>query len=255
MKQSDLPIPLRTMLHVAIIMDGNGRWAAARGLPRTAGHRAGAASVRRVVEAAPGLGIGTLTLYAFSANNWRRPRPEVDHLMALLRGYLEGEIAGCVAHGVRVTVIGRRDRLSPAVTAAIEVIEAATAAGRRLHLRLAIDYSSRAAILDAARCLPERDGVCESGDHLIAGVVSEAFARRVAMADAQGPLLADVDLLIRAGGEQRLSDFLLWECAYTELWFTDILWPEFTAADLQAAVAEFHQRQRRFGDLPGEAAR
>ncbi len=252
------------MPHVAIIMDGNGRWAAARGLPRTAGHRAGAATMRRVVEAAPGFGIGTLTLYAFSSNNWQRPRPEVEHLMALLRGYLEGEIARCVAHGVRVTVIGRRDRLPPAVTAAIEVIEAATAAGGCLHLRLAIDYSSREAILAAARCLPARDGEGrrDSGNGVAVGPAAvepdaearEAFGRRVAMADARGPAPGDVDLLIRAGGERRLSDFLLWECAYAELWFTDVPWPEFTTADLEAAMAEFYRRERRFGDLPAEAA-
>jgi undecaprenyl diphosphate synthase len=237
MKQSDLPIPPK-MLHVAIIMDGNGRWAARGGLPRAAGHRAGAAVVRRIAEAAPGLGVGTLTLYAFSADNWRRPPLEVGHLLDLLRGYLEREIGRCVQNGVRLTAIGRRDRLPAPLGAAIGAAEAATAQGRRLHLRLAIDYSSREAILATARRL---DGARSD---------REEFARLLS-ADAA----PDVDLVIRTGGEQRMSDFLLWESAYAELLFTDVAWPEFTAADLAVAIAEFHQRQRRFGGLPGEAQR
>jgi len=225
-------------IHVGIILDGNGRWAAGRGLPRFAGHRAGARAVREVVEAAPGLGIGTLTLYAFSADNWRRPRDEVRRLIALLHAYLTAEVARCITNGVRVTVIGRRDRLPGAVVAAIEAIEAATAQGRRLHLRLAVDYSGRDAILAAAQRAAGR------------AIEPEAFAQLVT--DDGAPL--EADLVIRTGGEQRLSDFLLWECAYAELRFIETPWPEFRAADLERAVASFHGAERRFGGLPGGAA-
>jgi undecaprenyl diphosphate synthase len=225
-------------IHVGIILDGNGRWATGRGLPRFAGHRAGAQAVRQVVEAAPGLGIGTLTLYAFSSDNWRRPRDEVRRLIGLLHGYLTGEVAHCLTHGVRVTVIGRRDRLPAAVVAAIEAIEAATAQGRRLHLRLAVDYSGRDAIVAAAQRAAGR------------AIGPEAFARLVT--DDGAP--PEVDLVIRTGGEQRLSDFLLWECAYAELRFVETPWPEFRAADLGQAIASFRGRERRFGGLPGGAA-
>lgn len=200
-------------LHAAIIMDGNGRWAAARGLPRPAGHRAGASAVRRVVERAPSVGIGVLTLYAFSSDNWSRPPSEVTGLMRLFERYLRGEAARCVAEGVRVSVIGRRDRLPLRLVRAIESAESATAAGTTLQLNLAVDYSARSAI-------------------------------------ERGELLPDVDLLIRTGGERRLSDFLLWESAYAELIFAACPWPEFSGDDLAAAVAEFHARERRFGGLP-----
>jgi len=204
-------------LHVAIVMDGNGRWARRRGLPRVAGHRAGAEAVRRTVEAAPDAGIAALTLYAFSADNWKRPPGEVAALMRLLARYLRTETPRLVQNGVRLELIGRRDRLPVPLVAAIDAAERGTAGGPRLHLRLAVDYSSRWAIE--------------------AGVV-----------------LPDVDLLIRTGGEQRLSDFLLWECAYAELYFTETMWPDFGAAPLAATVAEFHTRQRRFGGLPEAAA-
>ena len=230
-------------MHVAIIMDGNGRWAAARGRPRTAGHRAGAGAVRRAVEEAPRLGIDTLTLFAFSSDNWQRPAGEVGALLRLLRAYLLAETATCRKNGVRVSVIGRRDRLPEALRAAIEAAEAATAAGRALHLRVAVDYSARDAILGAAqrlRASPE--------------VSREAFARLLGEAAGAGPPAPDVDLLIRTGGEQRLSDFLLWECAYAELLFIKRRWPDFGPADLRAAVAEFQSRQRRFGRLPQIAA-
>ncbi len=206
-----------TSLHVAIIMDGNGRWATRRGLPRPAGHRAGAAAVRRVVEAAPGLGIGQLTLFAFSADNWRRPPREVAYLLRLFARHLRTEAAELAQSGVGLEVIGRRDRLPAALVAAIAAAERATAGGARLRLRLAVDYSGRAAI-------------------------------------RAGALLPDVDLLIRTGGEQRLSDFLLWEAAYAELYFTDRMWPDVGAADLAAAVQAFHARERRFGGLPEAAA-
>ena len=205
-----------TSLHVAIIMDGNGRWATRRGLPRAAGHRAGADAVRRAVEAAPDLGIGALTLYAFSSDNWRRPPSEVATLMRLFARHLHTEAPRLTANGVRLTVVGRRDRLPALLVAAIETAERATADGDRLHLRLAVDYSARAAI-------------------------------------RAGTLLPDVDLLVRTGGEQRLSDFLLWECAYAELWFSDRMWPDVGAADLAAAVAAFEARERRFGALPSPA--
>ena len=223
-------------LHVAIIMDGNGRWAARRGLPRPAGHRAGVRSVRQVVEAAPGLGVGTLTLYAFSSDNWRRPPEEVGQLMGLLQHYLEAESRRCVANGVRISALGRRDRLPEAVAAAIAAIEASTAGGRRLHLRIAVDYSSRDAILGAARLGP-----------------GESLERDALDTRLGGGLAGDVDLLIRTGGEQRLSDFLLWESAYAELLFVETPWPEFGARELADGVAEFHRRQRRFGGL-GEAS-
>jgi len=200
-------------LHVAIVMDGNGRWAARRGRPRTAGHRAGAATVRRVVEAAPGLAIGALTLFAFSADNWRRPPAEVAALMRLFARHLGTETPRLLENGVRLEVVGCRDRLPGPLVTAIAAAERATTAGRALHLRLAVDYSARAAI-------------------------------------RAGRILPDVDLLIRTGGERRLSDFLLWECAYAELYFTDTMWPDFGAADLAAAVREFHSRERRFGGLP-----
>jgi undecaprenyl diphosphate synthase len=219
-------------LHAAIIMDGNGRWASTRGLPRVAGHRAGAEALRRTVEASPGLGIGVLTVYAFSSDNWRRPQPEVAALMKMFHTYLRREQAKCVDKGVRVSVIGRRDRLPRLLLPVIDECESATAEGEKLHLRLAIDYSSRDAILAAARAL-------------------NGNASREALSETLGP--QDVDLLIRTGGEQRLSDFLLWECAYAELVFTPVMWPDFAVSDLAAAVGEFRSRERRFGALPRAA--
>jgi undecaprenyl diphosphate synthase len=206
-----------SLLHVAVIMDGNGRWATARGLPRLAGHRAGVEALKRVTDSAPRFGIGTLTVYAFSADNWKRPRQEVAGLMRLLRAYLRTELARCVREGVRIQAIGRRDRLGPSVVRSVETAERATAGGTRLNLRIALDYSGREAIV-------------------------------------RGETGPDVDLLIRTSGEQRLSDFLLWEAAYAELYFTPRLWPDFGAEDLAAALADFQRRQRRFGALPGTAA-
>lgn len=219
-------------LHAAIIMDGNGRWATARGLPRVAGHRSGAEALRRAVEAAPDLGIGTLTVYAFSSDNWRRPSSEVSTLMKLFHTYLRRERKECVEKGVRVSVIGRRDRLPRMLLPEIEATEIATRGGVKLHLRLAVDYSSRETILQTAKRINGRAS-------------REDFAKALG-----GP---DVDLLIRTGGEQRLSDFLLWEAAYAELVFTPVMWPDFGAADLSAAVAEFHARERRFGAVPAAA--
>lgn len=211
-------------LHVAVIMDGNGRWASLRGLPRMAGHQAGAAAVRTVVEACPELDIGTLTLFTFSAANWKRPPEEVDSLMALLTGYLDNERDECLLNGVRIRVIGRRDRLPQAVRDTIVRTEQETAAGRELEVRLAVDYSAREAITTA--------------------VAAGGFPRGL------GP---DVDLLIRTGGEQRLSDFLLWECAWAEFVFSPVLWPDFGAGELAQAVAAFRCRDRRFGAIPAHA--
>ena len=223
-------------IHAAVIMDGSGRWAAARGLPRSAGHHAGAQAVRRVVEAAPRLGIGTLTLDAFSSDNWQRPSREVGELMGIFEGFLRSSVAEWVEAGVRASVMGRRDRLEPSLVAAIEAAEAATREGRRLHLRLGIDYSAREAILDAARALGNSPEATPA-----------KFARLLAeVRHARAPV-PDLDLLIRTGGEQRLSDFMLWECAYAELVFTDRMWPDFDAAELEAAVLEFRSRHRRFG--------
>ena len=223
--------------HVAIIMDGNGRWAADRGLPRIAGHRKGADAVRRTVEAAPGCGIGVLTLYAFSSDNWRRPAEEVNAIMRLFRIYLEQEVERCVTNGVRLSVIGRRDRLPAGVVAAIASAESATRDCGLLHLRLAVDYSSRDEMVRAAQACGA------SGDW-----------SREALSAGVGP---DVDLLIRTSGEQRLSDFLLWECAYAEMLFIERRWPEFGARDLEEAVAWFRSRERRFGAIstPALAAR
>ena len=223
--------------HVAIIMDGNGRWATARGRPRELGHRQGALAVRKVVEAAPGAGIGILTLYAFSSDNWKRPPREVRALMSLFRRYLRSEAPELRDQGVRLQVIGRRDRLPRTVLRAVEEAEDATAGGARLLLRLAVDYSSRHAVLEAARRCALSDGVDEER---FSTAMAEAIHGR-----ADGA--PDVDLLIRTGGEQRLSDFLLWECAYAELVFTPRMWPDFSAADLAAAVCEFRSRDRRFG--------
>jgi undecaprenyl diphosphate synthase len=230
-----------TSIHVAVIMDGNGRWAVRRGLPRSAGHHAGADAIRRVVETAPELGIGTLSLFAFSSDNWARPAEEVQILMALFGRFLRDEAGPLRAHDVRLSVIGRRDRLPPEVVAAIAAAEALTARGARLHLRVAIDYSSRYAILEAAR-LGRRDDATR-----------ERFAVR--LGEIHGVPAPDVDLLIRTGGEQRLSDFLLWESAYAELFFTARMWPDFRGDDLAAAVAEFRGRDRRFGALPETASR
>ena len=228
-------------LHVAIIMDGNGRWATRRGLPRVAGHRAGIASVRRVVEHAPNLGIGCLTLYAFSSANWRRPASEVDSIFWLLRAYLRLETEKLRGNSVRLEIIGRRDRLPTPVLREIAAAEAATAEGHRLHLRIAIDYSARDAITRAAAAANARFSVDEppSAD-LLGSMLAQALTAESGA----------VDLLIRTGGEKRLSDFLLWESAYAELLFTDRMWPDFDAADLDASLAEFNRRERRFGAVP-----
>lgn len=239
MVQSTSQEPQRGGLHVAIIMDGNGRWATSQGLPRSAGHQAGADAVRRTMDAALRLPIDTLTLFAFTSGNWERPQREVAALMELFRDFFCAQKAPCAADGIRVSVIGRRDRLARDLGAAIDQIEAATARGQSMHLRIAVDYSARDAIIRAARRLDSSSQISP-----------EKFARVLAEVSHGGGLVPDVDLLIRTGGEQRLSDCLLWESAYAELVFLPIMWPDFDAADLDAAVRVFQSRHRRFGRLP-----
>ena len=233
-------------LHVGIIMDGNGRWAARQGLSRYRGHTAGARAVRACVRAAPDLGVRVLTLYAFSANNWQRPAREVGVLMRLFERHLYGELDECVQNGVRVQVIGRRDRLGARLCDAIAAAERSTRHGERLLLRIAIDYSARDAILAAAERLPDLAAVGAEDRYT-------AFGRLVAGQPCECHPAQDVDLIIRTGGEQRLSDFLLWEGAYAELYFTQVMWPDFGRQELQAAVAEFHGRERRFGSIAAPA--
>ena len=225
-------------MHIAIIMDGNGRWAQRRGLPRSAGHHAGATAVNRVVEAAAKSSVDTLTLYAFSADNWLRPAREVDRLMRLFRQYLWSQARKCATNRIRLSIIGRRDRLAPALVRAIGAAESATSGGDGMHLRIAVDYSGRESICRAAQ---------SAGDGELSD--PDSFAGLLAAENHTCPDDADVDLLIRTGGEQRLSDFLLWECAYAELYFTDRMWPDFADADLAAAIAEFDRRERRFGGV------
>ncbi len=223
-------------LHVAVIMDGNGRWAVRRGQPRIAGHRAGAQAVRRVVAAARERGITTLTLFAVSSDNLHRPGGELHVILDEVRDYLL-ELAGEGAGGPRVHVIGRRDRVPPAVVDAVGAAERATAPATGMQLRLAIDYSARDALLRAVRAA----AVHTPPDDF----TRDTFARLLDPCALSGA--PDVDLLIRTGGEQRLSDFLLWECAYAELWFTDVLWPDFGARDLALALEAYARRDRRFG--------
>ena len=239
-------------MHVAIIMDGNGRWATRRGRARTAGHREGAKAVRRIVESARRCEIDVLTLYAFSSDNWGRPRGEVDSLLRLLQRYLVSETQACVEQSIRIEVIGRRDRLSRTLLGTIEHAERATTDGEKLSLRIAVDYSARQAIVAAARLLQASandDCGCrdnhgdDHGDNCAA--FTDALGRAMRAADGSPP----VDLLIRTGGEKRLSDFLLWECAYAELSFTDCLWPDFDAAAFHRALEDYGRRSRRFGRL------
>ena len=228
-------------LHVAIISDGNGRWATSRGLPRSAGHRAGAAAARRTIEAAPGLGIHTLTFFALSSANWKRPAAEVNAILRLLHEYLLVETTHCIEAGIRLSVIGRRDRLPATLREAIVDSEALTARGERLHLRLAIDYSAREAIFSAAARF-----------YKATELSAESFSGVLAQVHRGGSM--EVDLLIRTGGEQRLSDFLLWECAFAELVFLAKRWPDFGASDLRSAIEEFWSRERTRGALPESMA-
>jgi undecaprenyl diphosphate synthase len=216
----------RVPSHVAVIMDGNGRWAARRGRPRWMGHARGAQTAREVVAHCAKVGVKHLTLYAFSSDNWKRPREEVGFLMELFASHLDRQLAELEQHGIRLSIIGRRDRLPAALIAKMEGAEARTARGTRMHLRVAIDYSSKAAL-------------------------REAFATVDAAAgELPGePLLPNVDLLLRTGGERRLSDFLLWECAYAELAFLDCFFPDLTTQEIDTVFADYASRERRFGDV------
>ena len=229
-------------MHVAIIMDGNGRWATQRGLPRTAGHVEGAKAVRATVEIAARAGVDTLTLYAFSAANWTRPPAEIAALMKLFGQYLFSETRRCVEQSIRVNVIGRRDRLSENLLRSIEQSERLSASCTGMHLRVAVDYSSQYSILKAGQLAARRR---TSGGDLAA----DDFERCLDEVDHSVPAAGPVDLLIRTGNERRLSDFLLWECAYAELHFCDCLWPEFDEARFRHALNDYAGRQRRFGGL------
>ena len=239
--QSDKP----DGFHVAIIMDGNGRWATRRGLPRIAGHRAGVAALQRIVERAPDVGIRSLTVYAFSSDNWYRPAAEVESIFWLLRAFLRLETERLRQRGARLQVIGRRDRLAASVLREVGKAECATSAGRGLYLRVAIDYSSRDSI---ARAAAAAHAAYLHETRSTTGGITQILTQ--SLTEESG----DVDLLIRTGGEKRLSDFLLWESAYAELYFTDRMWPDFDEADLEAALDDFHRRERRFGAVPEPAA-
>ncbi len=234
-----VPVDTAVQVHVAIICDGNGRWATSRGLPRSEGHRAGAEAARRIIRCAPHLGIHTLTLFALSSANWQRPPVEVDAILGILEEYLEAETSRCLEEGVRLSIIGRRDRLPVALRASIGNAEAMTADGKALHLRLAIDYSGRQTIYQAA-----------SKFYKVTHLSSEAFGDLLSEVQHGGS--TEVDLLIRTGGEQRLSDFLLWECAFAEFLFLPKRWPDFMPVDLRDAVQEFERRERTRGALPRE---
>jgi undecaprenyl diphosphate synthase len=238
---SAAPVESKGMLHVAIICDGNGRWGTANGQPRTGGHRAGAETARRVIQCASYLGIHTLTLFALSSANWRRPEGEVKGILQLLQSYLQEETEHCVDEGIRLSILGRRDRLSCELRETIAKAEALTSNGKRLHVRLAVDYSARQTLYQAA-----------SKFYKVKSLSSEEFANLISEIQRGGS--TDVDLLIRTGGEKRLSDFLLWECAFAEFVFLDKRWPDFTPRDLRDAVLEFEKRERTRGGLPRDRA-
>ena len=229
--------------HIAIIMDGNGRWAKARGLPRIVGHRRGAEAARRAVIAAAELGVPYLTLFGFSSENWKRPSTEIQDLMGLLRHYLRGEIAELHRNGVRLKVIGELGRLAPDIINLIEHAEAVTRANTRITLTIALSYGGRAEIVAAVRAIAKE---AVSGSMAAESIDEECFARHLFT-----PELPDPDLLIRTSGEQRISNFLLWQCAYSELVFTKTLWPDFSKGDLEHAIDEFCVRERRYGASVG----
>ena len=230
-------------LHVGVIMDGNGRWAQRRGLPRSAGHVEGAKAVTEIVETAARMGgVRALSLYAFSADNWRRPGAEVAALMSLLRRYLMTETRRCIEQSIRINIIGRRDRLTPSLVRAIEQSEQLTGACTGMQLRIAVDYSAQHSILEAARRAASQTNVDAT-----------RFQELLDEVDHSALPAGAVDLLIRTGAEKRLSDFLLWQCAYAELYFADCMWPDFGATGFQAALDYYNGRQRRFGQIVAEA--
>ena len=225
--------------HIAIIMDGNGRWARSRGLPRIAGHRQGGEAVRRTLKAAGELGIPYLTLFGFSSENWKRPATEIDDLMGLLHHYLSREIAELHKNGIRLRVIGDRRRFAPEIVALIEGAERLTQHNREINLTVALSYGGRAEIVGAVQAIASE---AAAGTLSPSAIDEKCVARRLFTAD-----LPDPDLLIRTSGEQRISNFLLWQCAYAEFVFTKTLWPDFAKADLAAAVDEYCGRERRYG--------
>ena len=242
---SHLPAPPGPPAHIAIIMDGNGRWAQARGLPRSIGHRRGVEAVRRTLRSAIELGVAYLTLYGFSSENWRRPETEVRELMTIMRLYLRGELAELHRQNVRLRVIGQRERLAPDIVALIENAERVTSGNTRCNFTIALSYGGRDEIATAARRLAER---VRRGEMAPEAIDEDAFAGCLFTSD-----LPDPDLVIRTSGEKRISNFLLWQCAYSELVFTDRLWPDFSRDDLVAAIQEFHGRERRFGASAGSS--
>ena len=231
--------PANIPRHVAIIPDGNGRWAESRGLPRSVGHSRGTEVVREVVRAAHELGIKQLTLYAFSTENWERPRDEVEAIMGLLDHYISEESEELDANGIQVRTIGRLHVLKPGLQRAVRTLVTRTAGNDQMVLTFALSYSGRAEIVDAVRAIARR---VESG-----GFDPEAIEEKDIREVLYAPDLPDPDLLIRTGAQHRISNFLLWQIAYTELWITDALWPDFTKQDLVEAVAEYQRRERRFG--------
>ena len=233
--------PGRLPRHIAVIMDGNGRWAKKRNMPRVAGHRAGAAAVREVVEAARELGIRYLTLYAFSNENWKRPKREVSALMTLLRAFMKDEIAEMLHYGIGMKVIGRTDMLPQRVQEEIRDTMAKTAHCHKMTVILALSYSGRAEIVDAARAIAER---CVAGELDPSEVDEDVFAKHLYFPDCPEP-----DLLIRTSGELRLSNFMLWQLSYSEIWFTQTLWPDFTKEELCQAIIDYQDRDRRFGGV------
>jgi undecaprenyl diphosphate synthase len=235
--------PPRVPSHVAIIMDGNGRWATARGLPRVAGHRAGVQSVRRTIEAAIANGVSWLTLYAFSSENWRRPATEVTDLTGLLRRFIKSELAELGREGVRMRFIGDRSRFDAEIQAELSRAELATIGNTRLHLVVALSYGARGEIVAAAQAAI---AAVVAGKLDPASLTEASFARLLSTCD-----IPDPDLILRTSGEQRLSNFLLWQSAYAELIFTDVLWPDFSAEHFAQALAEYGRRERRFGARPG----
>ena len=231
----------RLPAHIAIIMDGNGRWASQRGLPRAAGHQAGSRSVRAVIEASADLGIGTLTLYTFSSENWRRPQAEVEALMVLIEQNLRRELAELHEKGVRIRTLGRVHELPPSLIAELQRGVEVTSANQGLNLNLAINYGGRQEIVDAARAL----ALSAAEGRITPDQIDEAiFSRHLYLPDAPDP-----DLLVRTAGELRISNYLLWQIAYSELWITDVYWPDFRRRQLLEAIVGYQARRRRFGGV------
>ena len=240
---STAAVPRALPRHIAIIMDGNGRWAKARGLPRIAGHRSGAEAVRRTVTAAGELGIPYLTLFGFSSENWKRPSAEVQDLMVLLRHYLRGEIAELQRNSVRLKVIGQLARLAPDIVGMIARAETLTRENSQITLTIALSYGGRAEIVAAVQAIAAE---VARGSLATEDVDEDCLARHLFTAD-----MPDPDLLIRTSGEQRISNFLLWQCAYSELVFTKTLWPDFCRNDLEQAIDDYCGRERRYGASVG----